>query len=710
VLEPGKEPPAKELSKKDLMHCLQNRELSWLRFNERVLEESGDLSTPLFERFFFLNIFTTNLDEFFMVRVGSLQDISRSKEAYIDGKTGMDASQILEKIFEAAADLYPKRDAFYASVEERLVETGFKRRLSSDLTADEISELTKHYQMQIAPVLAPQVVDKTHPFPHLENKRLIVALSLERNPSKHAEKDSTQDPEKKTEKVFGMIPLPSDVERLYFFKEDGYILLEDILLHFSEKLFKKYTILEKAVISVTRNADLDTLEERYDIDDDFLAHMTKLLKRRKRMAPVRLEIQGADLKKLPEYLCKRLNLNPEQVFYSVAPLDMRYHTLLCSQIKPEVCEQLHFPHFEPITPAAAISSNGMFARLRQGDVMLFHPYENLQPYLSLIKEASEDKNVLSIQITLYRIANNSRLVEHLIAAAENGKRVVVFIELRARMDEERNIDWALRLEEAGCAVFYGQLDYKMHAKITLITRRKLGHFEHIVHVGTGNYNETTIKQYTDISFMTMNEEIAQDAISLFMNMLIGSVEESYPCLWVAPQDFKPGLIELIRREAALGKDGSITVKANSLTDNEIILALINASRAGAQIDLIIRGICCLVPGIEGYTENIRIRSIVGRFLEHSRIYRFGAGEDADLYIGSGDMMTRSTTRRIELFAPIYDEGLRARIFELLDVEMRDTVKARLLTSNGEYIKIEPDSDTPAINSQQYFMDKTLSEG
>jgi len=689
------------------MYCLQNRELSWLRFNERVLEEAGSADVPLFERLNYLNIFTTNLDEFFMVRVGGFQAIARSKEPYADGKTGMNAAQLLEEIFKAAAKLYPERDARYALVEEELYEAGFSRRLSSNLTESEESQITKYYQSQIAPVLAPQVVDKTHPFPHLENKRLIVALSLERNPGKNAEKEAKQGIERKAEKVFGMIPIPTDVERLYFFKEGGYILLEDTLLHFADKLFKKYTILEKAVISVTRNADLDTVEEGFDIDEDYLAHMTKLLKKRKRLAPVRLEIQGADLNKLPEYLCKRLELSPEQVFFSMAPLDLKYHRDLCNQIAPEVCEQLHFTPFEPVTPASATSPDGMFARLRQGDVMLFHPYESLQPYLSLIKEAAEDKKVISIQITLYRIANNSRLAEYLIAAAENGKRVVVFIELRARMDEENNIDLARRLEEGGCSVFYGQLDYKMHAKITLITRKQAGQFEHFVHIGTGNYNETTIKLYTDISLMTTNEDIASDAISLFQNMLIGSVEESYPCLWVAPQDFKPSLIESIQKQGALGEKGSITIKANSITDSDVIFALMNASQAGAQVDLIIRGICCMKPGIDACTTNIRIRSIVGRFLEHSRIYRFGAGEDCDLYIGSGDMMTRSTTRRIELFTPVFDKELRARIFELLDIELHDTVKARLLTSSGEYVKVE--SDGPVLNSQQYYIDKAHKE-
>jgi len=682
---------AKELSSNELLDCMQNRELSWLKFNERVLEEAGSPDTPLFERLFFLNIYTTNLDEFFMVRVGNFQDIKRSKAVYSDSKTGMDATQLLAKIFETVARQYKKRDAIYASIKEELDLAGYIRRLPSELSEEEESQLLKYYQTEIAPVLAPQVVDKTHPFPHLENKRLIIALNLE----------------KKGERVFGMVPMPNNVERIYFLKDGGFILLEDILLHFSQRVFKKFTILAKSVICVTRNADLDTVKESFDIDDDYRDHMTKLLKRRKRLAPVRLEMLGSDSGKLREYLCKRLNLDAQQTFQSTAPLDLRCYEHLLDNASPATRALYHFPPFEPVTPAAALSSGGMFERLRQGDVMLFHPYESLQPFLSLIKEASEDKKVLSIQITLYRIAHQSRLAEYLIAAAENGKRVVVFIELRARMDEENNVELAMRLEEAGCSVFYGQLDYKVHAKITLITRRASNRYEHFAHIGTGNYNETTMKSYSDISLMTMNEAITRDAISFFQNMLIGAVEESYPTLWVAPQDFKTNLIELIRREGALGKEGVITIKVNALTDNDVIKELVKASCAGTHIDLIVRGICCLVPGIKGLTENIHIRSILGRFLEHSRVYRFGAGKDCDLYIGSGDLMTRSTMRRVELFAPVFDETLRARVFELLDIELKDTVKARMLNSRKQYVWSKSHKQT--LNSQQYFIDKAREE-
>jgi polyphosphate kinase len=671
---------------------MQNRELSWLRFNERVLEEANDPDTPLFERFFFLNVYTTNLDEFFMVRVGSFQSIARSKTRYTDGKTGMGAIELLSKVFEATAHLYRIRDATYAKIEAELARHGVARKLPLELSRANETLLYQYYQTTVVPLLAPQVVDKTHPFPHLENKRIIIALHLD----------------KKGEKVFGMIPLPTDIERLFFFENGDYILLEDILLYYCENIFKKYTILERAVISVTRNADIDTVEEQFDADEDFLDHMEKLLKRQQRLDPVRLEVQGEHTEKLSKYLRKRLNLDAQQVFNSTAPLDLSYHVRVREQVSDDLRKQLCYAPFESIIPHAALSPEGMFARLRQGDVMLFHPYESLQPYLSLIKEASEDKAVVSIQITLYRLADHqSRLVEHLITAAEMGKQVIVFIELRARMDEENNVGWAKRLEEAGCSVFYGQLGYKMHAKITLITRSDLGRYEHFVHIGTGNYNEKSAKTYADISLMTTNKAIAQDAIAFFHNMLVGAVDESYPTLWLAPQDFKPGLLNYIRREAARGPEGSITIKCNALTDKDVIKELVAASMAGTPIDLILRGICCLLPGVPNLTENIHIRSIVGRFLEHSRIYCFGTGADRDLYIGSGDMMTRNTTRRVELFTPVFDPALRARIFGLLDIDLHDNVKARSLTSSGQYIS-ERSGDAP-LDSQKFFMNEAIKE-
>jgi polyphosphate kinase len=745
------EPPVK-LRRKELLRCTQNRELSWLRFNERVLDEANSRSTPLFERLFFLSVFTSNLDEFFMVRVGAFDDIARLDTKFVDGKTGWSAAEVLEQIYDSVAPLYHNRDVAYARVEAELSRVGMARRLPAELNAEEEAALSRYYQNMVEPLLAPQVIDKTHPFPHLENKRLFIALRLETKNSKM---------------LYGLIALPNDVERVYFTEDGSYLLLEDIILHYGGRIFKRYGIREKAVICVTRNVDIDTIDEHFDTDEDFMDYMTKLLKQRKRLRPVRLEVQGSELKKLPEYFCKRLSLSPQQVYASKAPLDLGYSGVLRNRADSAVRKQLSYPPFEPVIPqnvpvnvavgggvgsasgssggasGAARSTEGgvssssssstahgedtsasnigtasgggtggsgsgsMFEYLRQSDLLLMHPFESIQPLLSLVKEASEDRDVVSIQITLYRLAEHSRLAEYLIAAAENGKQVVVFIELRARMDEENNIGWAKRLEESGCRIFYGQLDYKVHAKIMLITRRRNRRNEYFVHIGTGNYNEKTVRLYTDISLLTANASITSDAIRFFHNMLVGELEESYPTLWVAPHDFRRQLLEFIRREAKKGADGAITIKCNSLTDKGVIEELVKASMAGTQINLIIRGICCLVPGIKGYTDTIHIRSIVGRFLEHSRIYRFGANEDCDLYIGSGDMMTRNTTRRVELFAPVMLPELRARVFGLLDTELNDSVKARMLTSTGHYIPCPP-SDPP-IDSQQFFMQQAQRE-
>jgi polyphosphate kinase len=690
---------APKLSNKELLRCMQNRELSWLRFNERVLDEASSQDTPLFERLFFLSVFTSNLDEFFMVRVGSFDDIARFGTKYIDGKTGWGAAELLERIYQSVVPLYHNRDVAYARVEAELARAGMARRLPGELSVEDEAALGKYYRKMVEPLLAPQIIDKTHPFPHLENKRLFVALRLETKGSKM---------------LYGLIALPNDVERIYFTDDGGYLLLEDIILHYCGSIFKRYKIDERAVICVTRNADIDTINENFDTDEDFMDYMTKLLKRRKRLHPVRLEVQGSDLRKLPEYFRKRLSLSARQVFTSKAPLDLGYSGILRNNTDEEQRKQLSYPAFEPVVPQNLLAGSsadgttvGMIEHLRQSDVLLMHPFESIQPLLSLIKEASEDHDVVSIQITLYRVADHSRLAEYLIAAAENGKQVVVFIELRARMDEENNIGWAKRLEESGCRVFYGQLDYKMHAKIMLITRRGNRHNEYFVHIGTGNYNEKTVRLYTDISLLTTNSAITDDAIRFFRNMLVAEVDDSYPTLLVAPRDFRRRLLELIAREGARGSDGVITIKCNSITDKGVIEALVRASMAGAHINLIIRGICCLVPGVKGYTDNIHIRSIVGRFLEHSRIYRFGTGEDCDLYMGSGDMMTRNTTRRVELFTPVFDPQLRARVLALLDTELNDSVKARMLTSSGHYIPCPP-SDPP-IDSQQFLMRQAQKE-
>ncbi|MDR3136918.1 MAG: polyphosphate kinase 1 [Coriobacteriales bacterium] len=700
-----------KLSETTLRRCMQNRETSWLKFNERVLEEAANPQTPLFERLFYLSVFTTNLDEFFMVRVGGFQDLAASDAHFVDNKTGMDAAEVLKQMLAATATLYPLRDQTFAVLEAELARENIPRHQPSDLDEAEQTELLHYYLDWVEPLLAPQIVDKTHPFPHIENKRLVVAVFLE---DRH-------------NGTFGMIPLPRKTDRLYRTKDGGYILLEDILLHFASRVFKKQTIIESTVVCVTRNADIDTLDEPFEADEDFRDHMSRLLKRKNRLAAVRLELVGDQNHKLTAFLKKKLSLHGAQIFSSTAPLDLDFYSIIREQATPEQRARLSFTPFEPhdMLKAAngktagnqtstnqslgnqAAVNQSMIQRIQQGDMLISLPYDSLNPFLALVREAAEDERVLSIQITLYRLADRSRLAETLIEAAARGKDVSVFIELRARMDEENNISWANRLEDAGCSVFYGQLGYKTHAKICLITLREDGRNQLITQIATGNYNEKTARTYTDLSLMTVDPRLTQDAVRFFHNLRTDAINDTYPFFWVAPHEFKPKLIEHIGMQAALGAEGYIAIKCNSISDQDVIKALVEASMAGVEIDLIIRGICCLVPGIPGLTENISVRSIVGRFLEHSRVYRFGRGTDADLYIGSADMMTRNTKRRIELFTPLWNPALRSRLFEMLDIELHDNIKARILTAEGLYVAPQRATDEPELNSQDFFMQQSL---
>ncbi|MCL2057509.1 MAG: polyphosphate kinase 1 [Oscillospiraceae bacterium] len=671
-----------------LRKCMQNRELSWLQFNERVLEEADKPENPLFERFFFLSIFTSNLDEFYMIRVGGLCDHELNKTGVTDNKTGMGASEQLALIYEATVRLYAKRDAVCKKLEAELAEEGIGRLAvqgaAASITKKHQRLLDAYFDSQIQPLLAPQIIDQSHPFPHLENNRQIIALYLEAKGGKA---------------VFGIIPVPNGAERMFFLSEDLYILLEDIILLYCEKVFKRYKVVEKAVICVTRNADIVADEERFDEDEDFIEHMSKILKKRRRLSPVRLEARDGNCPKIVSYLQKKLSLAPAQTFYCTSPLVMShlmtFRDKMAPYIRPKAAPLLQkkehvYPPFEPAAAQYAVLNGEMMRRVRFGDVLLYHPYDSIQPFFSLIREAAEDRHVISIQITLYRIAEQSKLVEHLILAAENGKEVYVFIELRARMDEENNIVWAKRMEEAGCHVFFGPQGFKLHAKICLITRHEGQKNEYITHIGTGNYNEKTARLYTDVSIITANEQVGRDAAHFFNNMKIGAHDDggAYELFWVAPDGFKTELIRHIERESAYADRGRITIKCNSLTDRDVIIALVKASMAGTKIDLIVRGICCLTARMPGLTDNIRVRSIVGRFLEHARVYRFGSGEDCSIYIGSGDMMTRNTERRVELFTPVLDQGARKRVSAMLDVMLADNVKAREMDGDGRYAHVK----------------------
>lgn len=667
----------------------QNRELSWLRFNERVLEEAEDPSVPPLERLKFISIFSSNLDEFFMIRVGSLNDLSLVDEKAIDNKSGMTAGEQLEKIYAAVPALYEKKDALYKRVERELRINGLFSLEMKELEGDERKYIKRYFTDYILPVISPQIVDSHHPFPHIQNKILNIAafLKVER------------------EQVLGLIPVPQVLPDIVMLPggEVRYICIEKIIMEHVEEIFSMYKIVEKTVVCITRNADISPEDEGNDTDADFRDIMKKLLHKRKRMAAVRLETSEKLSRNFEKYLCEKLQIVPEQIFIIRSPINMNYVYSLFGKIDPENRKSLIFSEFKPCRSQDIAHNESIFQQVRKKDVLFSYPYESMDSFLQMIREAAYDPAVVSIKITIYRLASRARLVEHLCDAAENGKEVIVLIELRARFDEQNNIDWSERLEEAGCTVVYGIEGYKVHSKICLITREDKSGLSYITQVGTGNYNEKTAELYADLSLVTRDPAIAAEANEFFRNMLIGNLDGEYQKLLVAPNSFKARIIELIDEEIQKGTSGRITMKLNSITDIDVIRKLHEASCAGVQINMIVRGICCILPGVPGNTENITVISIVGRFLEHARIYSFGTGEEQHIYIASADMMTRNTRRRVEVACPVLDENLKCRLNKMLEVELNDNVKGRILTEDGIYVKKE--DNRPSIDSQQFFMDE-----
>ena len=670
---------------------MQNRELSWLKFNERVLLEANRHETPLLERLKFISIFVSNLDEFFMIRVGSISDYALFDEKYFDNKTGMNAQEQLDKIFGVIPPLYKLYGQAFSSVISGLAHHGVELLRMQDLGKDDIKSLKNHFQQNVMPLLSPQIIDPKHPFPHLSNKQLHIAVTLE----------------KRKGAVFGLIAMPPELDRLIFLdsKSCRFVLLEDLILHFVDLAFGIYKVVEKNIIAVTRNADINTEEELLDEDIDFREVMKDLLKRRQRLSPVRLELNHQASGEMFEFLRGKLVISPAQVFLSDAPLDLSFISALERAIDRETVKRLVWPAHIP-AETLPLAKRGSMLKLAAGKDMLFsYPFESMSPLLGMIHEASQDPLVMSIKITLYRIDAHSELAGSLIRAAENGKEVIVLMELRARFDERNNIEWAQRLEEAGCRVIYGLVGYKVHSKICLITRRESGKIQYITQIGTGNYNEKTAKLYTDLSLITSNQEIGHDAAVFFGDMLLGNLEGEYRHLWVAPGSYKSNVLKCIeeeRRKAAGGGSGSIIIKCNSLTDKEIIEKLAQASCAGVEISLIVRGICCLVPQIPGTTENIRVISIVGKFLEHTRVFCFGRGQDKSLYISSADLMTRNTQRRVEIACPILDAELKTRICGMLEIMLQDNTNAWDLQADGGYVLRRPPEDGSEENSQEIF--------
>ena len=672
----------------------QNRELSWLEFNARVLAEAEDETVPLLERFKFLAIFTSNLDEFFMIRVGSLTDMAALEPNRRDTKSGLTAEEQLSRIYAAVEPLYARRDAAFRDVDARLAQEDLCRTSMDELDSSERKCIKRYFDTMIAPVLSPQVVDSHHPFPHLEGKVLHIAVLLSH---------------KKNERL-GLIPVPASLPPITFLPNDKrrYLMTEDILLAFADSIFEMYDVLEKTVFCVTRNADVPLDDEPFGSEQvDLRKKMERMLRQRRRMAIVRVELSRPVSSHFKECLHKRFEVTDEQIFLSrSAPLRMSYAFSLGDYLSDGRRSRLSDPPFIPQQPAMLPAGQSLLKTALQRDVLLSYPYESMEPFLQMIREAANDPPVLSVRITIYRLASKAKLVEYLCAAAENGKDVTVLIELRARFDEQNNIDWSERLEEAGCKIIYGFEDYKVHSKICLITRRERGGVRYITQVGTGNYNEKTARQYTDVSLVTSSESIGMDAAQFFNNMAMSNLNGRYNRLLVAPTSLKNNILSLMDGEIAKGSDGYILLKFNSLTDIDMIEKLHEASCAGVTVEMIIRGICCLLPGVPGKTENITVTSIVGRFLEHSRIYVFGRGENEKMYISSADLMTRNTERRVEIACPIDSPAVRARLHDILFAMQHDTVKARVLQPDGSYQK-KPSVPEP-ICAQDLLMQQAVS--
>ena len=667
----------------------QNRELSWLKFNERVLAEAADKRVPLIERFRFASIFTSNLDEFFMVRVGSLFDMKVIAPDEVENKSGLTPEQQLEKIFDAVRPLIVRRDEIYRGLIKELGKKGVMELPYDKLSDGQRAWVNDYYKQNIRPILAPQIIDRNHPFPHLKNKDLYAAALLSN----------------KNKSLLGVVGVPESVPAIL--KLPGtplrYVRTEDVVAAHLKKIFKIYEVLESAVISVTRNADISLDEEKFDeATPDLLNYMSKLLRKRDRLAPVRLEVQGS-APKLTKMLTSSLKLDVKQVYTCACPLKLNYAYML-DNCAPE----LYYTPYAPVWPDYLDKEQPMRTQIQQRDVLLFYPYQSMQPFLNLLRESVRDPQVLSIKITIYRLARNSAIAKYLCAAAESGKEVTVMMELRARFDEKNNIEWAREMEEAGCRIIYGPENCKCHAKICLITRKEKNGFSYITQIGTGNYNEKTSTLYTDFCMMTADAAIAQDARIFFENILIGSLDGGYDRLFVAPNAMKNRLMDLIDGEIAKGAAGRIVMKCNSVTERDLIDKLCEASCAGVQIDLIVRGICCLIPGVTGRSENIRVTSIVGRFLEHSRIYCFGEGANLRCYLSSADLMTRNKTRRVEIACPVQSAELRSALWDYLSRILADDVKARRLQSDGNYLPVQPESeDAEIIDVQAWYIEHPL---
>lgn len=667
-----------------------NRELSWLKFNERVLEEAENKKVPLCERLTFASIYQSNLDEFFRVRVGSLVDQMLLGGKIRDNKTKMTAKEQIEAVLHQVMKLNRRKDAVYDAIMGQLEDYGVRLVDFRKISKKESEYLEKYFLNEIAPVISPTIVGKRQPFPFLKNNEIYAVVVLQTKSGK--------------EKL-GIIPCSNTgFKRLVELPTAGtYMLAEELILHYIPEVFERYNIKAKSLIRVTRNADIDA-DALYDEDLDYRDFMAELIKRRKKLAPVRLELTREMDGEIVDVLCDYLELDSDYVFQVQAPLDLSFVFEIQDTLRKT--PELFYEKRVPQKSSQFRDGEPVFPQIREKDKLLSYPYESMKPFLNFLREAANDKEVISIKMTLYRVAKHSKIVEYLIDAAENGKEVLVLVELKVRFDEENNIEWSRRLEDAGCRVIYGLDGYKVHSKLCLVTKKSEGQVEYYTQIGTGNYNEKTARLYTDLSFMTANVEIGLEAAKVFQALSMEETVDNVQHLLVAPRCLQNKVLSMIDEEIACAKEGKeayIGLKMNSLTDKKIIDKLIEASQAGVKIDMVIRGICCLIPGVKGKTENIQVRSIVGRFLEHSRIYIFGTQEREKVYIASADFMTRNTLRRVEVAAPVYDKDLKMQLEEMFITMLSDNQKARQEDSRGNY-EIAEAQETP-LNSQEFFYEQ-----
>ena len=654
---------------------LMNRELSWLKFNDRVLDESGNARVPLAERLTFASIYQSNLDEFYMVRVGTLMDQMEASEEVRENKTNMTSEEQVKAIVKETRELDLKKARIYEQLMGELEPKGIRIVNFNKLSYEEGKLLEAYFDTEIAPYLSANIISKQQPFPFLKNKEIYAAARL-----------ASKSGKTKT----AIIPCSNNVFRRLIdipTRPGNFMLSEELILHFFPKMFRNYTVKEKTLIRVTRNADIDT-ETIYDEDLDYRDAMENLIRQRKRMKPVRMELSREISKKMIQSLCKAIQVDKTHVFLSDVPLDLSFVFGIQNYLRSKENEELFYQRRSPRMSPALDIKKSLIAQIEKQDVLLSYPFENIKSFINLLYEAAKDDTVVSIKMTLYRLANKSQIIDALIEAAENGKEVVVLVELRARFDEESNIEYSRKLEEAGCRVIYGLNGYKVHSKLCLISRKMEKGVSYITQIGTGNYNEKTAALYTDLSLITANHEIGKEAAGVFAALLKGEFVEETKYLLVAPKCLQNKILDMIDEEierAHRGEAGYVGIKINSLTDKTIIDKLVEASQAGVKIEMIVRGICCLIPGVKGYTENIKVISIVGRFLEHSRIYRFGTKEREKVYVGSADFMTRNTIRRVEVAVPILDQQVRDRLEHMFEMMMSDDEKGKELTSKGLYV-------------------------